>query len=69
MNLVSETVFSYSNFLAQQQQEFLQLPQKLIIEVFNLISDFKSPKPHHSKDNNINSHRYINSTNLHISIN
>jgi hypothetical protein len=63
-----KNAFSYSYFLAQEQQEFLQLQLKLIIEVFNLILEFQIFKLDHSKVNNINSKDYKTSKNLHISI-
>ena len=53
MHLVNKTAHPYPYFLAQEQQEFLQLPLKLIIDVFNLILEFKSSKLDRSKDNNI----------------
>jgi len=69
MHLVNKTAHPYPYFLAQEQQEFLQLPLKLIIDVFNLILEFKSSKLDRSKDNNINHKDYKTSKKLHISIN
>ena len=58
MHLVGKNRYSYSYFIAQEQQEFLRHTLKLITEVSNLIPDFKSSKLDHSKDNNLNSKDY-----------
>ena len=69
MHLVNKTACSYTYFLAQEQHEFVYHTQKLIIKVFNVIPEFKSSKLDHSKDNNTNTKDYINSKNVHISLN